>query len=98
MSPVLFPVVADPVPWNSDEFLSRLPSELRVSFPPCFPYAEVARVLVVLNCPIGCWKGKTIVTLLKSQFPLVDGLEDPSIVGDLVTPAASEVVQIINTG
>ena len=22
-SPVLFPVVADPVPWNSDEFLSR---------------------------------------------------------------------------
>ena len=28
--------------------------------------------------------------LLKSQFPLVDGLEDPSIVGDLVTPAASE--------
>ena len=36
--------------------------------------------------------------LLKSQFPLVDGLEDPSIVGDLVTPAASEFVQIINTG
>ena len=23
LSPVLFPVVADPVPWNSDEFLSR---------------------------------------------------------------------------
>ena len=36
--------------------------------------------------------------LLKSQFPLVDGLEDPSIVGDLVTPAASAFVQIINTG
>ena len=36
--------------------------------------------------------------LLKSQFPLVDCLEDPSIVGDLVTPAASEFVQIINTG
>ena len=27
-----------------------------------------------------------------------DGLEDPSIVSDLVTPAASEFVQIINTG
>ena len=36
--------------------------------------------------------------LLKSQFPLVDCLEDPSVVGDLVTPAASEFVQIINTG
>ncbi|CAH3178104.1 unnamed protein product, partial [Porites lobata] len=36
--------------------------------------------------------------LLKSQFPLVDGLEDPSIVGDLVTPVASAFVQIINTG
>ena len=60
LSPVLFPVVADPVPWNSDEFLSRLPSELRVSFPPCCPYAEVARVLFTLNFPICCWKGKNL--------------------------------------
>ena len=59
MSPVLFPVVADPVPWNSDEFLSRLPSELRVSFPLCCSYAEVSRVLFTLNSPIRCWKGKT---------------------------------------
>ena len=36
--------------------------------------------------------------LLKMKFPLVDGLEDPAIVGKLVTPATSEFVQIINTG
>ena len=65
LSPVLFPVVADPVPWNSDEFLSRLPSELRVSFPPCCPYAEVARVLFTLNFPICCWKGKTYLHKMK---------------------------------
>ena len=59
LSPVLFPVVADPVPWNCDEFLSHLPSELRVSFPPCCSYAEVSRVLFTLNSPIRCWKGKT---------------------------------------
>ena len=36
--------------------------------------------------------------LLKMEFPLVDGLCDPAITGDLVTPATSEFVQIINTG
>jgi len=36
--------------------------------------------------------------LLKMKFPLVDGLEDLDIIGNLVTPATSEFVQIINTG
>ena len=31
----------------------------RVSFPPCCPYAEVARVLLTLISPICAWKGKT---------------------------------------
>ena len=79
MSPVLFPVVADPVPWNCDEFLSRLPSKLRVSFPPCCSYAEVSRVLFTLNSPIRCWKGKTYRHNIKGgggQEILIDkGLE-----------------------
>lgn len=33
--------------------------------------------------------------LLKMKFPLFDGLEDPAITGNLVTPATSEFVQII---
>ena len=36
--------------------------------------------------------------LLKMEFPLVDGLCDPAVTGDLVTPDSSEFVQIINTG
>ena len=36
--------------------------------------------------------------LLKMKFPLVDGLEDPAIIGNFVTPATSEFVQIINNG
>ena len=36
--------------------------------------------------------------LLKMKFPLVDGLVDPAIIGNLVIPATSEFVQIINTG
>ena len=36
--------------------------------------------------------------LLKMEFPLVDGLCEPAVRGDLVTPAFSEFVQIINTG
>lgn len=37
--------------------------------------------------------------LLKAQFPHTDGLNDPAILkGDLVTPAVSEFVQVINTG
>ena len=36
--------------------------------------------------------------LLKMEFPLVDGLCDPAVQGDLVTPAISEFIQIINTG
>lgn len=36
--------------------------------------------------------------LLKMKFPMVDGLVDPAIIGNLVTPATSEFVQIINTG
>ena len=41
---------------------------------------------------------KAAQKLLKMKFPLVDGLEDPAIIGNLVTPATSEFVQIINTG
>lgn len=36
--------------------------------------------------------------LLKTEFPLVDGLCDPAVKGDLVTPAISEFVQIVNIG
>ena len=37
--------------------------------------------------------------LLKTQFPHLDGLNDPDILsGDLVTPAVTQFVQIINTG
>ncbi len=36
--------------------------------------------------------------LLKKEFPLIDGLWDPAIREDLVTPAISEFVQIINIG
>ena len=36
--------------------------------------------------------------LLKSRFPCLDGLHDPAITGELVTPEISEFVQIINTG
>ena len=36
--------------------------------------------------------------LLKMKFPLVDDLEDSAIIGNLVTPATTEFVQIINTG
>lgn len=36
--------------------------------------------------------------LLKRQFPFIDGLIDPVVKGSLVVPAASEFIQIINTG
>lgn len=37
--------------------------------------------------------------LLKTQFPHIDGLNDPdTIEADMVTPAISEFVQIVNTG
>ena len=36
--------------------------------------------------------------LLKEQFPFVDGLRYPSIVGDLITPCKSTFVQTMNTG
>ena len=36
--------------------------------------------------------------LLKNQFPYIDGLEDTAIIGDHITPAISEFVQIVNTG
>ena len=37
--------------------------------------------------------------LLKTQFPHLDGLNDPDVLsGDLVTPAVTEFVQIIKTG
>lgn len=37
--------------------------------------------------------------LLKTQLPHLDGLNDPDILsGDLVTPAVTQFVQIINTG
>ena len=37
--------------------------------------------------------------LLKTQLPHLDGLNDPdSLSGDLVTPAVTQFVQIINTG
>ena len=36
--------------------------------------------------------------LLKEQFPFVDGLRYPSIVGELITPCKSAFVQIMNTG
>ena len=37
-------------------------------------------------------------SLLKRDFPMVDGLNDPAVRGALVTPAASEFIQIINVG
>ncbi|XP_068726255.1 uncharacterized protein [Montipora capricornis] len=37
-------------------------------------------------------------SLLKRDFPMVDGLDDPAVRGALVTPAASEFIQIINVG
>ena len=37
-------------------------------------------------------------SLLKRDFPMVDGLHDPAVRGALVTPAASEFIQIINVG
>ena len=36
--------------------------------------------------------------LLKTEFPLIDGLNDPAIRGPLVVPAMSEFVQIVNVG
>ena len=36
--------------------------------------------------------------LLKEKFPFVDGLCDPAVKGELVVPAVSEFVQVINTG
>ena len=36
--------------------------------------------------------------LLKKQFPLIDGLHDPSVKGHLVEPASTEFVQIVNVG
>ena len=37
-------------------------------------------------------------SLLKRDFPMVDGLNDPAVRGALVTPAALEFIQIINVG
>ncbi|XP_068734644.1 uncharacterized protein [Montipora capricornis] len=37
-------------------------------------------------------------SLLKRDFPMVDGLHDPAVRGALVTPAASEFIQIIDVG
>ena len=37
-------------------------------------------------------------SLLKRDFPMVDGLHDPAVRGASVTPAASEFIQIINVG
>ena len=64
-------VVADPVPWNSDEFLSHLPSELRVSFSPCCSYAEVSRVLFTLNFPIWCLEGQNLSSHNKAWIHLL---------------------------
>jgi len=36
--------------------------------------------------------------LLKIEFPLVNGLQEPALIGNLVTPSPSEFIQIINTG
>ena len=36
--------------------------------------------------------------LLKNEFPLIDGLCDPAIRGDLATPAINQFVQIIKIG
>lgn len=36
--------------------------------------------------------------LLKKSYPQVDGQHDPAITGQLVTPATSEFVQVINVG
>ncbi|PFX22793.1 hypothetical protein AWC38_SpisGene12689 [Stylophora pistillata] len=36
--------------------------------------------------------------LLKEQFPCVNGLEDTSIIGPLVSPTLHEFVQVVNTG
>ena len=36
--------------------------------------------------------------LFKKQFPLIDGLHDPSVKGHLVEPASTEFVQIVNVG
>ena len=36
--------------------------------------------------------------LLHCQFPLVGGLQDPIFSGELVTPATTEFVQIVNSG
>lgn len=36
--------------------------------------------------------------LLKKQFPLIDGLHDPSVKGHLVEPASTKFVQIVNVG
>ena len=36
--------------------------------------------------------------LLKRQFPMIGGLRDPAVNGDLVTPEKYEFVQVINSG
>lgn len=39
-----------------------------------------------------------VQVLLRQKFPFVDGLEDTSIIGPLVSPAFSEFIQVVNTG
>ena len=36
--------------------------------------------------------------MLKQKFPFVDGLEDTSTIGPLVSPAFSEFIQVVNKG
>ena len=35
---------------------------------------------------------------LKIEFPLVNGLQEPALIGNLVTPATIKFIQMINTG
>lgn len=39
-----------------------------------------------------------VQVLLRQKFPFVDGLEDTSIIGPLVSPAFSEFIQVVNKG
>ena len=44
------------------------------------------------------WLFDSEIHAAQLKFPFIDGLVDPVIQGNLVTPAMTEFVQIINTG
>ena len=89
------PIVIDDTSPNPEKWISYKNDELDIDI-------QLYMVSKVNTLQTSAWLSDTEIhagqQLLKEQFPFVDGLRYPSIVGDLITPCKSTFVQTMNTG